>query len=263
MLDPVLLNPNFEDGFRFIGDSNANVAEGWYPFWKERTPEQPAGLDHKPEYKDCTEGDHAYGRHSQQWFTWSARHRGGIYQVVEGFTPGSKVRFRAKMQQWCMTSDNKDAPGQMHLQMGLDPTGGTDWFAETVQRGNGVRLRNYEWGEVDTPVVEIQGTQATVFIYSEPDYALRDNNAYVDNVVMDLVYVPEPEPGPNPPEPEPEQPVNMEGTICILSGDTQHLFRVDLPYCTHTVEDGVVKIIYQGGKTVLVNKDCFVFAVWS
>ena len=100
-----------------------------------------------------------------------------------------------------------DAIGNFGFEIGIDPTGGTNPFSETVIWGQRLYIYN---GYVEPLVVEAvaQNATVTVFLKSKTMWAFTHNDAYWDNVELTVVSS----------EPEPE-PSDYESTMLVLPQD--------------------------------------------
>ena len=117
--------------------------------------------------------------------------------------------------------EQSDANGNMLVVVGIDPTGGTDPFAATVEWSEPRYIYN---GYVEPLTVEAiaQGSTVTVFTRSTSLFALKHLDTYIDDV--ELVTVdgePDPPDPPEPPDPpdEPERGaprVQYERTYILL-----------------------------------------------
>ena len=210
-----LVNGDFEGGFSSRGAGELYVADGWTPFWADPIArwygDDKPHYDFRPEYKRC--GDETNGPkravtgHGQQWFNTYAGHRAGIWQQVAA-TPGQKVTAGASMMSWhtqvpfkpevSLTEDWIPC-AEYEKRIGIDPTGGTDWQADSVVWSPSIFV-NDTWLRLAVSAVA-QAEAVTLFIYGAPKYAFEANNCYVDDVTVTLG------------EPPVEPPVNVEQAI--------------------------------------------------
>jgi len=172
-------------------------------------------------------------------FTFFRKHDAGFLQQVQ-VTPGARLRLTAWAHAWsnhnlegyewcdgkpdcsCGVGDNpafilegeapelsgdpwNDAVPNFTFYLGIDPTGGTNPFADTVVWGQGAHIYN-AYAQVPAVEAVAQGGTVTVFLRSKTLWPFRNNDAYWDDV--ELVTVGEgPEEPPTPvvpPEPQPE-----------------------------------------------------------
>lgn len=264
----LLRNGDFEEG----GAGNAwplqdnipevQVAPGWRAFWLDNPPSYAQVGAHcngdptcswaRPEFRNVLRIEYPNRVHSgeqaQKYFTFGRQHEAGLFQQVSGIEPGTKLRFTAHMHTWsctaeggwnnCPTSPNSNRPAAMHTRVGIDPTGGTNPWAETV-----VWSGEFESYDTWTPFwveATAEGDRVTVFTYSRADwtdaFARLNNDVYVDNA--SLVMVGEAEPTAPPPPPTSEVPPTPRATATplpsgavvhtVAAGDT--LFGIAIQY---------------------------------
>lgn len=212
----MLLNPGMEGITRpggwtrdtFTGQEYGEifVPEGWVAFWKEGLP-----VPHDPQN---TVG---YGRpemqviqkvppflnppriHSGDWslkyFTFYRIHDAGIYQTV---TVPNNARLRASFwaHAWSSQLDDpfhsdqttEDDRENFTFTVGIDPTGGTDPWADSVVWGEGAHIYD-TFAQVPVEVVA-QGTQVTVFIRSQVLWPFKHCDSYVDDVILEVIDTP-------------------------------------------------------------------------
>ena len=135
----LLKNPSFEGTFKqFAHFTTAIVAEQWLPWWKEQGGDDEPWQNRMPEYKPAAPYQSRIhsGNNAQQYFSYWGTHVGGIYQVVSGIAPGSKIRFVIWGQAWSGSGDDpshSENPSPMHMRVGIDPNGGANpWSASIV-----------------------------------------------------------------------------------------------------------------------------------
>jgi hypothetical protein len=258
-----IFNPNFEQGFRhFAGEGPLYVANSWMPWWKQRQDGDPQGENTRPEYKDATIPftGRFIERHAQQWFTWSSKHNGGILQTV-ACDPVTVVQVRAQVQQWCMNRDGSEANHNLMWWIGIDPLGERDPFSERVQWGEEGSYENDTWNELASPEVEVLGEAFTVFIRTETRWGVQDNNAYVDNVELAVLFDPDPPEPPDPPDPDPEPP-DLPGESYVMITSPAGLTFVGMDAVLAGVafdsENNVVRVTnLPTGETVIADRSAF------
>jgi hypothetical protein len=196
----VLVNAGFEDGFSDRGAGEVSVANGWFP-WYQDGPGQNEGYYRRPEYKP--EDASRYGTrriHSGNWaqkqFNTYSTHNAGILQQVK-VTTGSKLTFSAWVQAW--SSQNSDPgtvvdPGNYHVYVGIDPTGGTDWNSPNVVWSE-PRMEYNTWLHLEVKATAKAGT-ITVFLRGQPEFRDHFNDSYWDDTCLTVVK-------PIPPTPKP------------------------------------------------------------
>ena len=147
-------------------------------------------------------------------FTFFKIHDGGLFQRV-AVAPGTHLHLSAYAHAWSNHQDphlpdvfphpddphwsegvgygdafilegdtDDDAERNFTFWIGIDPTGGTDPFAETVIWGQGAHIYN---GFHELPPVEAtaQGNTVTVFLRSRTLWPFKHNDAYWDDIVLE------------------------------------------------------------------------------
>ncbi|MBN1889916.1 MAG: LysM peptidoglycan-binding domain-containing protein [Thermoflexales bacterium] len=200
----------------------------------------------RPEFRDTIRQSHANRIHSgeraQKYFSYGRMHEAGLLQQVNNVPVGVKLRFSIHIQAWmcsdigaCKHGLLSDHPSDMHLRVGIDPTGGTNPFSPNI-------VWSYEVPAWDTWVrfqVEAvaQSSTVTVFTHSRPewDWARMNNDVYLDDaelVTVGPIPTPEPTPvptgeqAPPPPPPPQTQPENTIQTQSTTRTDGTHVHVV-------------------------------------
>jgi hypothetical protein len=124
-------------------------------------------------------------------------HEAGVFQTVEGITPGAQLRFSAYMHAWSATEDangNEPSPfrseGQtsMHMRIGIDPTGGRNpWSADIVWSPERDTYDQFGYYQITAVAAT---NRVTVFTYSRPEKAMKHNDVYVDDLELVAVSIP-------------------------------------------------------------------------
>lgn len=185
----------FAESFNAFTDAEQQIHPGWTP-WSDGDCEVE-GLGNKcwaPDYRQANPGN-AFpyrargGDHdnAQQLFTTYATFHGGVFRKVP-VTPGTIIEGRAWAMGW--GSDDDDplsyAEGQeMRMRIGIDPTGGTAPFANTVIWG-GVHehANNNQWHEVPAVRVTAENGEITIFLAAYPRWPTKHNDVYFDDVTL-------------------------------------------------------------------------------
>jgi len=172
-------NGGFGYGFRAVDDiGELWVANDWMPWWSG---------DDRPEYKDASVQIDARrvrsGQHAQQWFNNWRAHTAGIYQRVEGVPVGAEVWFEAWVQCWSSgQKDPRHSDGRYRMRIGIDPYGGIDpESTDVVWSGGGDAVQPYDAYERLEVHCPARSDRVTVFVWGQAEWALRNNNAYVDD----------------------------------------------------------------------------------
>lgn len=209
--DNLLKNPGFEGGVVTYDDAgDIKVQVHWTPWWMTGSPEeQSQGYGKVPTYhygdRDAVKWQAKEGQFSQFWvWRWGAG-TAGIYQQVK-VPPNSRVRFQVYGYGWSCSPpeigecpDWSKYPSPLRMQIGLDPTGGTDWYAPTVARSpeqNAYDSWQFFEVEADTGA----STTATAFLKAAPDWPVEINQVFWDDAYLVVVAsgggVSEPSPAP-------------------------------------------------------------------
>ena len=219
----LLQNPSFEGNWwrkTHTGQEFGEifVPENWVAFWKQggSVPHDPANtvgygrpemhvISREPPFLDPLRIKD--GNRGLKFFTFYRIHDAGVYQRVEGITPGTRLRGAGYAHAWSSGQDNahiSDGAGEgpffvraidydqvdnvrnFTFTIGIDPTGGTDPWASTVVWGEGAHIYN---GHAQVPPVEVvaQGTAVTFFARSVVLWPFKHCDAYMD--AMELVEV--------------------------------------------------------------------------
>ena len=221
----LLRNGDFEEGgpgqaWPFQdGIPEVQVAPGWRAFYLDDPPSYAAvpGYWGRPEFRDVAIYEYANRIHSgqlaQKYFSWNRQHEAGLYQQVGGIQPGTLLRFSVWIQTWsckpasaeswniCPTGDRSNNPAPMHIWVGIDPAGGTNWAAPTVVRSpEGNAWDTWTLFQVEAVA---QSDTVTVFIHSRADWTDAEprinNDVYVDEASLVALGQATPTPPPPPP----------------------------------------------------------------
>jgi hypothetical protein len=140
-------------------------------------------------------------------------HQAGLWQQVNGITPGARLRFSIYMQAWmcyefvkaCNNGRVSDQPSKMHLKVGIDPTGGDKpWGPDVVWSGEGDAWDQWVLFQVEAVA---RSSTVTGFTHSRADWDwARDNNdVYLDDASLVVIgQAPAAQPT-SPPKPQPTQ----------------------------------------------------------
>ncbi len=199
---------------------NVRPPAAWSAFYEHK-----AGTWDKPEMHLAQKSHDARRVHSGEqaveMFTFYRRHDAGLMQVVRGIQPGAVLRLSAYAHAWSNHAfDHEDNPfwsegvgrdiasleppypllnddpqndaiGNFAFTLGVDPAGGVDPYAQSVVWGP--PIANYN-GHSPVPAVEATaaGDTVTVFLRSVTLWAFKHNNAYFDDVTLEVVDAPLP-----------------------------------------------------------------------
>jgi hypothetical protein len=207
---------------------NIFTPSGWTTWYKH----EPGEWD-QPEVRDAwITSDPARvheGQKAMLLFTFSRKHHAGFYQQVQ-VAPGTQLYLRAAAHSWSNHSDTAqpdvyphpddprwsegagvgynnfyalegepgldDGARNFAFSIGIDPTGGSDPFADTVVWGDGAHIYN-AYAEVPPVETVAQGDTVTVFLRSRTLWPFKHCDAYWDDV--ELVAIGDPPEQPQPP----------------------------------------------------------------
>lgn len=203
----LLVNPSFDQGLagwktwsykEVIRDPDnkkaRDVFQSFYP---------PSFKVSEPKWDRLTRGkDDKGAAGSASGYRW-VKFRAGFYQTVS-ITPVSRVRFSVWANALC--EDGKTHRCPTLLRAGIDPTGNTDWEADTV-RWVEVQISDQEYVQLTPPEVWVGPPgKVTVFMWGEPLAPVLYNAAYFDDASLVVTIPPTPTgaaPTAPPPSPTP------------------------------------------------------------
>lgn len=180
----LLLNPSFEGDYKPFGAfTELNHAPNWFPWWQDG--QNNLRPEFKPAEASIAPNRIHSGARAQQYFKSFGQFKAGMYQSVLDVAPGSKLQFSIYGQAW--SCENSDAcpggasfnPANMLMRVGLDPTGDTDWSADTVV-----------WSDYFNPLDQWQiacveavaeSNIVTVFVWASPDGPRQNQDVYWDD----------------------------------------------------------------------------------
>jgi len=225
--DPVtIIQDGFENGFTpYQGIGELTVPAGWVPTWVQGT--EPGVLVRievqKAGAAQTRSGTGAVAIHSR-----SATIDGALYRRMSPVAIGSDVVASV----WCLKTEGAMGHG---MQIGIDPTGGTDHTASRVvwsswysEYASDYAINAWRLRVVNTTA---QAEQITVFLRSKLDFAADRSHAHFDDVTVEVT---EPATPPVPPTPGGEHTLTM-----VLLVDGEEVARQEVPIrATMTLEIG-------------------------
>lgn len=197
----LLVNGDFE-GEYLDAPPSSRLATGWNRWWIQGT--QP-GINHEPEYKEEYIWANSimvyHGDFAQKYFNNFATHTGGIYQRVP-VPVGSVVRFSIWVRVWssdcsdpcytplepCRPDVSNNSNGEYRVAIGIDPTGGTDGMAESVEWTPLVE-RYDEWFKLEITTTAQAGA-VTVFTQGTAKWPVANNFSFWDDARLELISAP-------------------------------------------------------------------------
>jgi LysM repeat protein len=264
-----LQNPGFEGDYSAWNWINeAQVAPGWTPWWRDRTPDDPEAYYFKPEYKQASayvyENRVHSGAAAQQWFTFYASHQAGMYQQVFGVTPGTRYRFTIWAQAWSSVEDNpsrSNQPAHPRLQVGIDPRGWWNPWGDTVVWSDVYAFYD-TWGQLAVEAVAERDV-LTVFMRSEPEWPVKHNDMYWDDAELVAVGpggAPPPKPTAAPPTAAPGQTPAPTATRAGTPLPTPTCAPRPTDWLSYTVQSGdtLAQLARTSGTTLqaIVSANC-------
>lgn len=189
----LLTNPGFEPPFNTVaGSPPRQVAQGWTPWHVPAASGMSASENVQPEYYPATDTNNGLGvprvrsgSDAQQYFSFFATHVGGVYQTVSGLTAGDALTFSVYGYLWSSTFDDADTSeddGGLFLQVGIDPTGGTD--GESANIVWSAPAQTYDAYAQYTVSAAAQGASVTVWVRSSVSVPVKNNVVYLDDASL-------------------------------------------------------------------------------
>jgi len=197
----LLVNGGFEGPYYRVSTAEGGgaIAPGWKPWWYN-----DAGNDFQvPEYEIAPISRDPVrvrsGGAAQQMFRPFIRWRAGLYQQVD-IPAGSNLQFSVYGHSWstfcvdrgdgsadCDTynSNRENTGNKLWMKVGIDPNGGTDPFSPNIVWSQ-PKSQWDAFGLFSVTARANTGT-VTVFLYGEPEFPARINNAYWDDAELVLL----------------------------------------------------------------------------
>jgi hypothetical protein len=188
----LLLNGGLSGEFYYWHEAaEFQVARGWAPWWLERVGDEPAWKNQRPVFRQVSAASEPHrvrlAGSAQSVSTPWATHLAGLWQQVP-VPRDAELRFTAWGHAWSSKDDRSRPsrrPTNVRLAVGLDPTGGTDPFAETVIWSRSANAVD-EWA-----LLAVQGraraARVTVFLRSAPNRPRKNQVVYWDEPRLELI----------------------------------------------------------------------------
>ena len=171
----------------FRGESQL-IADGWNPFYVEANTEPGSGNASKLRWMSSAQFASTFGgldyhiEGDQSQSLWSSyEFEGGIYQQIEGLTPGQAYGFDIGMVTFWRGPGYPDSDGKMIKQVGIDPTGGTDPTSSAIVWSD-PNDNDKAWIYMD---VAATAQAATITLYAKVQAPENDSFNHTD---LDMVY---------------------------------------------------------------------------
>lgn len=189
----LLTNPGFEAPFNTVaGSPPRQVAQGWTPWHVPTAAGMSASENVQPEYYPATDTNNGLGAprvrsgsDAQQYFSFFATHVGGVYQTVSGLTAGDALTFSVYGYLWSSTFDDADSSeddGGLFLQVGIDPTGGTDGESANIVWSQPAQTYD-SYAQYMVSAVA-QASSVTVWVRSSVSVPVKNNVVYLDDASL-------------------------------------------------------------------------------
>ncbi len=197
--DNLLTNPGFEGPFiSFEGDSPREVAQGWAPWHVPQTSDMPSYQNIQPKYQAVAPDASRIrnGNNAQNYFSFFESHDGGVYQSVTGIEPGTELRFSVYAYVWSSTYNDvniSEDPGNVLLQVGIDPTGGTSGESNNIAWS--VSAEQYDAYREYSVITTATNSTVTVFVRSiVAGFPVQHSQVFLDDAVLAVTTEPADEP---------------------------------------------------------------------
>jgi hypothetical protein len=207
------------------GRGEIRVAPAWRAWWVPKPSADtlaPAGCSHAdygcfwavPEFGPALRIEFVYrvhgGLQAQKYFTYGRMHQAGLMQQVGNIPSNARLRFSIYMEAWmcykfeeCKYGKLSDKPSNMHLKIGIDPTGGDNPFSSDIVWSQEQAAWD-AWVPFQVETVARNST-VTVFTHSRADWDwIRTNNdVYLDDASLVVIGQAQPTKPPAPPTRKP------------------------------------------------------------
>lgn len=186
----LLANPgveNYDPPYAKYEGVDCQVATGWGRFWYGGP--EPYWMDTRVFADGFGTGwvERIEGETSQMVLA-TEPYTAGIWQQVDGLTPGTGYGFHAAMLTIFQTSAQPPVDGTMIKQVGIDPTGGTDPQAPTVVWSEPNGNDQGPWDIERRTAVYAQNTAMSVFIRVSSPYPSGGlpylNQSFLDSAIL-------------------------------------------------------------------------------
>ncbi|MCL4867979.1 MAG: hypothetical protein KJ063_03335 [Anaerolineae bacterium] len=175
MATNLLHNGDFTGPFNpYRKDERMITGEGWAPWWTVQRANDPQWKNQTPIFRAAALPDLTAQEVSSPWAT----HVAGLYQQLPA-APGDNYKLIVEAMAWSSedeTPGNLVEPGNVDLQIGLDPTGGLDpnspliiWSKKANPLG--------KWETLEL-TVEAETSILTVFLKSAPERPKRQQSIF-------------------------------------------------------------------------------------
>lgn len=189
-------------GFETAG-ANGTVAAGWSA-WNIPVPANAPGYVGIALYRQTRNAARVVsGSAAQEMYEFFAIYDGGVYQTVNT-TAGTSYQFSTSVYIWSTALEDEDVsaePSPVTVQIGIDPSGGTNGSAASVQYSAATPYQSadYDKYRAFTKTVTATGSKVTVFIRVAFTQPVQSNHVYIDNASLRATGAAQPTTVPNNP----------------------------------------------------------------
>ncbi|MEO0565391.1 MAG: LysM peptidoglycan-binding domain-containing protein, partial [Chloroflexota bacterium] len=139
-----------------------------------------------PEYYEAVRSDRVRsGGNAQRYESFFATHEGGVFQIVENVGNGEEITFTAHVYVWSSALDDEDDSandGDVLVQVGIDPTGGTNGESDDILWSQFVEQYD-EYVEHTVSAISESGT-VSVWIKSRVGFPVKTSRVYLDDASL-------------------------------------------------------------------------------
>jgi hypothetical protein len=199
----LLTNPAFDPPWskRFDGCKNrvleeVQVPDGWDPYFVCQQPSDPPNINRTPEFRMISSSNYPDRVHSPptalRYFNfWALNRSAGVFQVVNGVRPGSRLRFSMWVQLWTSDSDIQPPsslvqPGNLEARLCIQQAGGQLNLgdASLVCSGWARPWDHYEELSVEGTAL---GSQVTVALNTRAEFPVKHNDVQADDAALVVI----------------------------------------------------------------------------
>ena len=186
----LLVNPGFEAPYNTVdGDPPREVADGWTPWHVSPAQGSPTFANLQPEYEPTAPDTSRIleGEDAQLIRSFFATHDGGVYQRVQGVDAGATFRFSVSAYVWSTTFDEVDLSeedGDVFVQVGIDPTGGTDGESSDIVWSE-AGVEQYDAYNEYSVEADAEATAITVFVRTTIGVPVKNSHIYLDGAALE------------------------------------------------------------------------------
>lgn len=180
----LLLNPSFEGDYKPFGAfAELNHAPNWFPWWQDG--ENNLRPEFKPAEASIAPNRVHGGAKAQQYFKSFGQFKSGLYQSVLNVPSGSRLQFSIYGQAWSCEQNNMCPgstsvnPANMLMRVGIDPTGDTNWSADTVQWS--AYFNPLDQWQIACVEAIAESEIVTVYVWASPDGPRQNQDVYWDD----------------------------------------------------------------------------------